>query len=161
MDLTKQILNLKNIYKDFFNQELVYVEIKLTNKYIHCYMPDIGNGKGDEYTIDIEQYLKGYECKIAEIGYLTYPSDIECDFTVGIYRLWESYCSYNIEGFSNFKIPVFLYVQNNKFGLAYQDGTILNIFGGTIKEVIDKLNDMWDNNPNFKFHINEEFYNSL
>lgn len=157
MNITEQITNsLKQAIDK--NTTIDFVYIKLTKKRISCWINKLIDSC---YCINVENYLKGYECILCEIGYLTYPSEIECDFTTGEVNLWESYCSYNVSGVSNFTIPVFLYIQNNRFGLAYSNGTILNIFGDSVQEIIDNLNTMCNNNPNFKLHLDEKFTNLL
>ena len=60
-----------------------------------------------------------------------------------------------------FRIPIELYIQNNKLGVCYTDGTMLNVFGDSVQEIVDKLNDMCNNNPNFKLHLNEKFTNLI
>ena len=60
-----------------------------------------------------------------------------------------------------FHIPIELYIQNNKLGVCYTNGTMLNIFGDSVQEIVDNLNTMCNNNPNFKLHLNEKFTNLL
>ena len=45
-----------------------------------------------------------------------------------------------------FYIPIELYIQNNKLGVSYNNGTILNVFGDSVQEIIDNLNTMCNNN---------------
>lgn len=160
MNITEQILTLKNVSEDF-NLDLTYLEIKLTKKHIQGYLTYT---QKDNYTINIEDYLNNYECVLDEIGYLTYPANIHNHFSDSLARLIYCY-DYKYRGITKknnyYHIPIELYVQNNKLGVSYRNGTMLNVFGYSVQEIIDKLNDMCDNNPNFKLHLNEKFTNLM
>lgn len=156
MNITGQILNLKNISEDF-NLDLTYLEIKLTKKHIQGYLTYTQN---DNYTINIEDYLNNYECVLDKIGYLTYPSTLNSNFSNSLYNLIYYYDYRDITIKDNyFHIPIELYIQNNKLGVCYTNGTMLNVFGDSVQEIIDNLNTMCNNNPNFKLHLNETFTN--
>ena len=158
MNITEQILTLKNISEDF-NLDLTYLEIKLTKKHIQGYLTYT---QKDNYTINIEDYLNNYECVLDEIGYLTYPANIHNDFSNSLYNLIYHYDYRDITIKNNhFSIPIELYIQNNKLGVSYRNGTMLNVFGDSVQEIIDNLNTMCNNNHNFKLHLNEKFTNLL
>lgn len=158
MNITEQITNsLKQAIDN--NNTLNFVYIKLTKKYVNCYINQLIDFC---YRIDVNDYLNNYECVLDKIGYLTYPSTLNNDFSVSLCKLMYYYDYRDITLKDNyFHIPIELYIQSNKLGVSYSNGTILNIFGNSVQEIVDKLNDMCDNNPNFKLHLNEKFTNLM
>lgn len=158
MNITEQITNsLKQAIDN--NNTLNFVYIKLTKKYVSCWSNKLIDFC---YRIDVTYYLDNYECFLDDIGYLTYPSTLNNDFSNSLYNLIYYYDYRDITLKDNyFHIPIELYIQNNKLGVSYNNGTILNVFGDSVQEIIDNLNTMCNNNPNFKLHLNETFTNLM
>lgn len=157
MNITEQINSLLHIHKSIdSNNTLDFVYIKLVNNKCYTSLPY------NSYRINVNDYLNNYECVLDKIGYLTYPSTLNNDFSVSLCKLMYYYDYRDITIKDNyFHIPIELYIQNNKLGVSYSNGTILNVFGDSVQEIVDKLNDMCNNNPNFKLHLNEEFTNLM
>ena len=158
MNITEQITSLLKQSIDnntIFN--FVYIYIKLTKKYV-----SYSSNKLTDYCyrINVKDYMNGSECTLCDIGYLTYPVN-NSDFSVSLCKLM--YYDYRDitakDGY--FRIPIELYIQNNKLGVCYSNGTMLNVFGDSVQEIVDNLNTMCDNNPNFRLHLNEEFTNLI
>lgn len=158
MNITEQINNaLKQAIDN--NNTLNFVYIKLTKKYVNCYINQLIDFC---YHINVKDYMNGSECVLDEIGYLTYPSNIHNHFSVSLATLMynQNYRDI-IAKDAYFHIPIELYIQNNKLGVSYSNGTILNVFGDSVQEIVDNLNTMCNNNPNFKLHLNEKFTNLM
>lgn len=158
MNITEQITNsLKQAIDN--NNTLNFVYIKLTKKYVNCYINQLIDFC---YHINVKDYMNGYECFLDDIGYLTYPSTLNSNFSNSLYNLIHYYDYRDItikDGY--FHIPINLYIQHNKLGVSYSNGTMLNVFGDSVQEIVDNLNTMCNNNPNFKLHLNEKFTNLL
>lgn len=158
MNITEQITNsLKQVIDN--NNTLNFVYIKLTKKYVNCYINQLIDFC---YHINVKDYINGYECVLCGIGHLTYPSTLNSNFSNSLYNLIHYYDYKDItikDGY--FHIPIELYIQNNKLGVSYSNGTMLNVFGDSVQEIVDNLNTMCNNNPNFKLHLNEEFTNLM
>lgn len=155
MNITEQIINLLKQAIDK-NTILDVVYIKLGNSKCYTSLPY------NSYPINIEDYMNGYECVLCKIGYLTYHSNIYSHFSVSLTTLTynQNYSDIITKG-NYFHIPIELYIQNNKLGVSYFNGTILNVFGDSVQEIVDNLNTMCNNNPNFKLHLNEKFTNLM
>lgn len=152
MNITEQINSLLNIHKSIDSTSILdFVYIKLDNN--KCYTSLLY----DSYTINIEDYMNGYECVLCKIGYLTYHSNIYSHFSVSLTTLMynQNYSDIITKG-NYFHVPIELYIQNNKLGVCYTNGTMLNVFGDSVQEIVDNLNTMCNNNPNFKLHLNED-----
>lgn len=157
MNITEQITN---SLKQATNNTTIFnfVYIKLTRKHVNC---SVNKPIDSFYRIDVNYYLNNYECVLCGIGYLIYPVN-NSDFSSSLYNLIYNYDYSNITMKDNyFYIPIELYIQNNKLGVSYNNGTILNVFGDSVQEIIDNLNTMCNNNHNFKLHLNEKFTNLL
>ena len=158
MNITEQITNsLKQATNNTTIFDFVY--IKLTREHVSCWINRLIDFC---YRINVKDYMNGYECFLDDIGYLTYPSTLNNDFSTSLYNLIYYYDYRDItikDGY--FHIPIELYIQNNKLGVCYTNGTMLNVFGDSVQEIVDNLNTMCNNNPNFKLHLNEKFTNLL
>lgn len=157
MNITEQITNsLKQAIDN--NNTLDFVYIKLTKKYVNCWSNKLIDFCSH---INVKDYMAGSECVLCGIGYLTYPVN-NSDFSSSLYNLIYHYDYRDITIKDKyFHIPIELYIQNNKLGVCYTDGTMLNVFGDSVQEIIDNLNTMCNNNPDFKLHLNEKFTNLI
>lgn len=157
MNITEQINSLLNIHKSIDSTGILdFVYIKLGNNKCYTSLPY------NSYRINVKDYLNNYECVLDKIGYLTYPSTLNTDFSVSLYNLMYYYDYRDITIKDNyFHIPIELYIQNNKLGVCYTNGTMLNVFGDSVQEIVDNINTMCNNNPNFKLHLNEKFTNLM
>lgn len=154
MNITEQI---KNSLKQAIDNNIIidFVYIKLTKQHVSCWSNSILDSC---YCINVKDYMAGSECVLGEIGYLTYPANIHNHFSVSLATLMynQNYSDIIAKG-GYFHIPIELYIQNNKLGVSYSNGTMLNVFGDSVQEIVDNLNTMCNNNPNFKLHLNEKF----
>lgn len=148
MNITEQIINLLKQAIDK-NTILDVVYIKLDNSKCYTSLPY------NSYPINVKDYMNGYECFLDDIGYLTYSSTLNNHFSDSLAKLMynHDYRGTTIKD-GYFRIPINLYIQDNKLGVCYTNGTMLNVFGDSVQEIVDKLNNMCDNNPNFKLHLN-------
>lgn len=154
MNITEQITN---SLKQATNNTTIFnfVYIKLTRKHVNC---SVNKPIDSFYRINVKDYLNNYECVLDEIGYLTYPANIHNHFSVSLATLMYNHDYRDItikDGY--FHIPIELYIQNNKLGVCYTNGTMLNVFGDSVQEIVDNLNTMCNNNPNLELYLNEEF----